>query len=154
MRIPAGGEFVDPKPPRSNHFSNIFVFHKKSKTVHNDDNITVAHDPGFMMRMFGSKDGRAYFHPSIKGPGLFHTKEAPWEYKKWVEDMLADWDFVNLCTAHNGNAVGDAKDLIKATLNAFEPKFQEISERNAAGKPPTDEGAWSKDPNDQGDSCG
>lgn len=27
MRIPAGSEFVDPQPPTSNHFSNVFVFH-------------------------------------------------------------------------------------------------------------------------------
>ena len=27
MRIPAGSEFVDPKPELSNHFSNVFVYH-------------------------------------------------------------------------------------------------------------------------------
>lgn len=27
MRIPAGSEFIDPMPPTSNHFSNVFVFH-------------------------------------------------------------------------------------------------------------------------------
>jgi hypothetical protein len=60
MRIPEGCEFDDPKPPQSNHFSNgavvvprsrigpctqlttlptaqVFVFHRASKAVHNDD---------------------------------------------------------------------------------------------------------------------
>ena len=154
MRIPAGGEFIDPQPPISNHFSNIFVFHKASKTVHNDDNMMVAHDPSFVMRMFGAKNGKLNFHRAISGPGLYPTKEAPWQYKKWVQDMLADWDFENLCTAHNGNAVGDAKVLINAALDAYEKKFQEISDRNAAGKPGKDEGAWSNDPKDTNTHCG
>ena len=152
MRIPAGGEFVDPKPPRSNHFSNIFVFHKASKTIHNDDNWMVANDPGFLLRLFGMKDGKLSFHRSIMGPGLFPTKEAPWQYKKWVQDIVNDWDFVNLCTAHNGNAIGNAKELLNEALVAFEPKFQEISDRNKDGKPGKDEGPF--DPKDENPHCG
>ena len=45
MRIPAGSEFANPKPPSSNHFSNLFVYHRESRTVHNDDCICYFDSP-------------------------------------------------------------------------------------------------------------
>jgi hypothetical protein len=45
MRIPAGSEFNNPLPPDSNHFSNVFVFHRKSRSVHNDDTVMFCTHP-------------------------------------------------------------------------------------------------------------
>ena len=45
LRLPAGCEFDDPKPPESNHFANVFAYHAPSKTVHNDDCICFFHKP-------------------------------------------------------------------------------------------------------------
>mmetsp|Transcript_13968 Transcript_13968/g.32898 ORF Transcript_13968/g.32898 Transcript_13968/m.32898 type:complete len:282 (-) Transcript_13968:55-900(-) len=152
MRIPAGSEYVDPKPPKSNHFCNVVVFHKASRTIFNDDNLMVFNDPGFLLRMFGIKDGDVIFHPSIKGPGLNPTPEAPLEYKKWILQMLIDWDFDNLVTAHNGNQIGGAKQKIEALLNKSEKLFAKIRKQNCDKAGKKDCGAWGDDKD--GHECG
>ena len=43
--VPAGAEFAEPRPPHRNHFSNVFVLHRASRTVHNDDCV-IAISPG------------------------------------------------------------------------------------------------------------
>ena len=50
LRIPAGSEYVLPLPPRSNHFSNVFVFHPQSKTIHNDDCVVCFESPPLLLR--------------------------------------------------------------------------------------------------------
>mmetsp|Transcript_21164 Transcript_21164/g.34946 ORF Transcript_21164/g.34946 Transcript_21164/m.34946 type:complete len:154 (-) Transcript_21164:223-684(-) len=146
MRIPAGSEFVDPKPELSNHFSNVFVYHVESKTVHNDDTILFSDNPGWLLKMLGFKDGTMMFHPSLKGPGLYPTKDAPLQFKAWLEQLLQDWDFENLCSAHNGCRVGGARDMVAELLHKATPKLQKISDSNAKGKPqPISVGAWGKD---------
>lgn len=77
LRIPAGSEYVNPLPERTNHLSNVFVMHHSSKTVHNDDCVIVWERPPLLIRMMGYKDADMHFHPSLKGPGLFPTCEAP-----------------------------------------------------------------------------
>lgn len=130
MRIPDGAEFVDPQPANYNHFSNIFVFHPKSKTVFNDDCISVAKDPGFLFKALGLRDGQMGFHPSISGPGLYKTKEAPIQFKIFVQSMINDWDFDNFCTAHNGNIIGGAKKSLHEFLIKKTPTLESYSERN------------------------
>ena len=44
------------------------------------------------------------FHPSIKGPGLLPTPEAPYQFKEFIEGILRDWDFDNICAAHMGTS--------------------------------------------------
>jgi hypothetical protein len=154
MRIPAGAEFIDPQPPRTNHFSNVFVFHKASRTFHTDDTICVFNSPGLIMRFFGSQDGQMKFHPTLTGPGLYPTKEAPYQFKKWVQDIINDWDFVNVCTAHNGNAIGNGKELLQKTLDSCEKLFDKISQRNAEGNPSNQNSeGWPQDPKG-GVECG
>lgn len=202
---PSTAEFVMPLPEKSNHFSNVFVFHKASRTIHNDDNILVIENMPFFLKMFGFKDGAMYFHPSLKGeqeegvcvcvicvcvgvldvgerdqvgefvlspsthdfnhlnahnppsqtpgPGLFPTPEAPMQYRCWVQKMIADWDFDNICTAHTGNKIGGAKQQLQETLDKAGPTLEKIARRNAekagAGVK-QDVGAWSTE---KGDRC-
>ncbi|KAJ3225170.1 hypothetical protein HK099_007253 [Clydaea vesicula] len=146
LRIPDGAEFVNPLPPTTNHFSNIFVFHAKSKTLHNNDTIMVFENPGFLLSFF-AKHGDVKFHRSITGPGLYPTKEAPFQFKNWLEKLILDWDFDNICSAHNGNLIGGAKVALKNTLEKFTPTLQKISDTNAAGGVVTNEGAWTDKPN-------
>eukprot|EP00667_Euglena_gracilis_P019022 EG_transcript_20317 len=153
MRVPAGSEFVDPKPPKSNHFSNVFVFHRESRTIHNDDTICYSADPGWLLRLLLFKKGNMAFHPSIKGPGLFPTKEAPMQFKAWVEQLMADWDFDNICSAHQDNKVGGAKQMLRETLDQATGLLQKISEQNEKGNRSVAVGAWSDKPED-GEECG
>ena len=67
LRIPAGAEYVLPLPARSNHLSNVFVLHRQSKTIHNDDCVLCFQQPPLLMRLMGYKDGDMHFHPSLKG---------------------------------------------------------------------------------------
>ncbi|EKX31589.1 hypothetical protein GUITHDRAFT_82993 [Guillardia theta CCMP2712] len=143
MRIPDGSEFVLPLPPKTNHFSNVFVLHKASKTIHNDDCVLVWNNPPLLLKIFGFRDGDMSFHPSIKGPGLYPTCQAPSAFREWVKRLLVEWDFDNICTAHNGNCIGGAKEKLRATLERAEPLLEKLIKRNSKAKPPKDFGAWS-----------
>ena len=81
MRIPAGAEFINPQPPHKNHFSNVWVFHRASKTVHNDDCVMFFDNPPFAFRLIGYRDQSMAFHGSITGPGLYPTEAAPLEVR-------------------------------------------------------------------------
>jgi hypothetical protein len=48
----------------------VFVFHRDSRTIHNDDTILYAQHPGFLLKLFGFKHGTMMFHPSLSGPLL------------------------------------------------------------------------------------
>ncbi|KAJ3222357.1 hypothetical protein HK099_002394 [Clydaea vesicula] len=131
LRIPAGCEYVDPKPKTTNHFSNIFVFHPESKTLHNNDTILVYQNPGFLLSFF-AKDGEVKFHKSMCSSGLYPTKEAPLQFKAWLEKLLNDWDFDNICSAHNGNLIGGANAVVRQTLTEAIPQLQKLSEKNSS----------------------
>ena len=155
MRLPAGSEFVDPQPPTSNHFSNVFVFHRASKTVVQDDTVVYIREPQLLMRVFGFGPYSMHFHASITGPGLYPTAEAPLQFIAWFQQLLEDWDFENLISAHNGGCYGIAKSNALALLESKKPMLEGLSKRNAAkaaGKPveavATDKPmGWSDDPN-------
>jgi len=135
MSIPEGAEFVDPKPERSNHFSSVFVFHKESKTIHVDDTILYAENPGFLLRLVGMKTGSMHFHPSFRGPALYPRPEAPVLFRNWLIRLMDDWDFDNICTAHMGNRIGGAKKQLQETLEREEKTLQNLIERNKDNKP-------------------
>lgn len=73
-----------------------------------------------------------YFHPSMKGPGLLPTPEAPLEFMAWFQQLLDDWDFEHLISAHNGGCYGAAKTVAQELLTVSGPLLRKLSERNAA----------------------
>lgn len=83
-----------------------------------------------MRLIFGVETGSLIFHPSINDGGLHPTSEAPLQFRDWMNKMLQDWDFDNLCTAHMGIKMGGAHLLVQELVNRSEKLFQELSERN------------------------
>lgn len=75
-----------------------------------------------------------HFHPSIKGPGLHATPEAPLDFMAWFQQLLNDWDFEHLISAHNGGCYGEGKKMAQELLTKSEPLLRRLSEKNAAGE--------------------
>lgn len=67
----------------------------------------------------------------VCSPGLYPTPEAPNEFKRFIELLINEWDFDNICSAHNGNCVGGAKQKLRQTLRSAEPVLQKISSKNS-----------------------
>jgi len=108
FRIPRGSEFVAPQPESSNHFSGIHVFHPVSRTIHVDDTVMYNYPlPGDML-----------FHPSLFTVGLYHIPESPPAFHDWVQTYIKEWDFDNICAAHNGVKIGLAKLELQVLLDA------------------------------------
>jgi len=132
LRIPEGSEFDNPLPESNNHFSAVWVFHPASKTMHVDDTImyykNVSGVIGILTKITGIS-GSMGFHPSLKGPGLYHTHEAPENFKNFVTTVLKDWDFDNICCAHIGNKIGGAHELLTTALEEEQPTFDKLSEK-------------------------
>lgn len=139
-----GAEYINPQPEKSNHFVSVFVHHRESKTLHVDDTLMYAENPGIMFRLFGLKAGSTVFHPSIKDNGLHPTAEAPLQFRDWMHQMLKDWDFDNLCTAHIGVKFGGARAAVEELMKNSEQFFIDLSERNKKKIPPTvgKQGEW------------
>lgn len=125
-----GAEYVNPQPEKSNHFVSVFVFHRDSKTLHVDDTLMYAENPGIVYRMFGLKAGATVFHPSIKDDGLYPTAEAPLQFRDWMNQLLKDWTFDNLCTAHIDAKSGGAHAVVEELMKNSEKFFTDLSERN------------------------
>jgi len=137
LRIPAGAEYVHPQPEKTNHFVSVFTYHRDSKTLHVDDTLMYADNPGILFRLFGIKTGSAMFHPSIKDDGLYPTPEAPLQFRDWMKKILEDWDFENLCTAHIGVKAGGAHAAVAELVKDSEKFFDDLSERNKKKNPPS-----------------
>lgn len=127
----SGAEYFNPLPEDTNHFVSIFVYHRDSKTLHVDDTLIYAEDPSWIVRIFfGVKKGDLIFHPSMTTDGLYHTAEAPLQFRDWMKKVLQDWDFDNLCTAHLGIKMGNAHAAVQDLVNNSEKLFEDLSERN------------------------
>ena len=127
MRIPDGAEFNN--PAEDNRFSSVFVLHKKSRTLHND-NTLMYYDPEHLnccLRLCGVNSRRIFFHPNLTTGGLHRFPEAVRFFKDWMRRLIDDWDFVNICTAHNGVLMHDGKKMLKLSLKRYEQKFLELS---------------------------
>ncbi|PRP76281.1 hypothetical protein PROFUN_07803 [Planoprotostelium fungivorum] len=134
MRIPAGAEFAEPLPERTNHFSCVFVYHRESKTIHEDDTIMVISDPGFFLRFLGGmKPDSMTFHQSMCNVGLYPTPEAPYQFIDWLTALINDWDFDNVVGAHIGNKIGGAKEQLRAALEAARPQLERLSKKRIGG---------------------
>jgi len=135
LRIPAASEFKAPQPEKYNHFNSVWVYHKASKTIHVDDTINYFDHPDALMKLAGKKSHTMEFHSSLSGPGLYPTPDAPKLFKKWIQDILEDWDFDNICCAHIGNKLGGAKAALRETLENAEPIFKKLEKENAFKNP-------------------
>lgn len=128
MRIPEGAEFVNPE--ENNHFCGLFVYHQPSKTIFIDDTVNYIENPGFILRFIaGLTPGSMSFWPLDKG--LRPTKEAPMQFSSFVEGILKDWDFENICTAHNATKLGGAKVMLSQTLERARPKLEKIAQSHS-----------------------
>ena len=95
------------------------------------------------------------FHPSIKGPGLHPTPEAPLEFRNWMKTILNDWPFDNICCAHNGVKIGGAHEQVGELVNLAEPLFNKLSEKNRKKHSSHDTPAANpSNMNVSGDECG
>eukprot|EP01111_Echinosteliopsis_oligospora_P005544 TRINITY_DN1894_c0_g1_i1.p1 TRINITY_DN1894_c0_g1~~TRINITY_DN1894_c0_g1_i1.p1 ORF type:complete len:279 (-),score=77.50 TRINITY_DN1894_c0_g1_i1:74-910(-) len=133
MRIPAGAEFVAPQPEKTNHFNCVWVHHPRSRTIHVDDTVMVADNPGFLLSLAGYKHGTMSFHPSMKGSGLLPTPDAPVAFHDWLMEVIRDWDFDNIVAAHTGNKIGGAKQALQELLEKSKPLFDKLIEKKKKG---------------------
>jgi len=136
MRIPPWEctEFNNPVPWESNHFANVFVFHPASKVLFNDDCICYfCHTKGLQRmktKLGGLEDDAMRFHMSMHSVGLRKTPEAPGQFIAWIEQMLFDWDFGILCSAHNGICRADAKQRLTDLLERDRAGLMELAAAN------------------------
>lgn len=154
MRIPAGAEFNAPQPESYNHFSCVWVYHRESRTIHVDDTINYYTESGgfsqWVTDLFG-KTGTFAFHPSIE---LLHpTKEAPNDFRNWVNGVINDWDFDNACCAHIGVRMGGSKQLLIDCLEKSEPLLVKLS-KNASVRECSQNSKKVGDMNVEGHECG
>eukprot|EP01038_Epipyxis_sp_PR26KG_P010880 gene10880-14602_t len=116
MRIPDGAEFVNPE--EDNHFSSLVVFHAPTRTIHVDDTFMYFGNPSFLFRLAGVRPDTMKFHLKLTTNGLLPTPEAPLQFQAWVQSLIDDWDFDNMCCAHDSNKIGGAKEKLIETLQS------------------------------------
>jgi hypothetical protein len=95
----------------------------------------IGSNPGILLKLAGYKHGSMSFHPSIKNVGLHKTPDAPLLFKDFLCGIIKDWDFDNICAAHMGNKVGDAKKALQETLDKAEKLFSSLVDRNKNNGP-------------------
>jgi len=154
LRVPSGSEFVAPLPEKSNHFSCVFVYHKASRTIHVDDTIMYCPHPGFLLKLGGFRDDSMSFHPTLKNVGLQHHPNAPFEFRDFVTDILKDWDFDNICTAHMGNKVGGAKTQLQQLLKDSETVINQLAEKRKNNPNKQEDDKDNTNYNVSGNECG
>jgi hypothetical protein len=126
MRIPDGTEFKNPK--ENNHFSSVFVFHPESKTIHDDDTLMYYdHENISCCSGLNGIKGNKLCFSSMKG--LHRYPESASFFKKFIENILEDWNFENIVTAHYGILRGDGKRMLSRTLHSYEHLFQRMARR-------------------------
>jgi len=126
LRIPDGAEFIN--PIESNHFSSVFVFHQPSRTIHVDDTIGFHHNPGCILRhIIGARPNKMMFWSLERG--LKQDKDAPIQFKRWIEKLLLDWDFDNVCAAHSANKIGGAKEELRLALERDDARLIGLSKK-------------------------
>jgi hypothetical protein len=134
MRIPAGAEFNAPKPETVNHFSSVWVFCPSAKAIHVDDTVGYYEDVSLSLRIVGIKKHTLQFHNSMDGPGLYHTKEAPLQFRDWVHAIINDWDFDIICCAHKNNVLEGGKAMLAECLDKATPTLEKLSKQNGKKK--------------------
>lgn len=131
MRVPDGTDILT--PAEDNHLSCIFVFHQESRTIHIDDTVMYFDKPAFLFRCMGHSHGDMAFWAGGLKKGLKVSASAPADFKGFIESIIADWDFDNMCTAHVGNRIGGAKALLQQTITAATPMLDQMARSRNAG---------------------
>lgn len=119
-----GAEYFNPRPEAINHFVSVFVYHSESKTLHVDDTLVYIKANTWPINLL-LQPGSLIFHPSII-IGLNPDSEAPLQFYNWMNQMLEDWNFDNLCTAHVNN---DNNGWCSTCCSAVSQEFREIIPR-------------------------
>lgn len=127
MKIPYGAEFAN--PAEDNHFSAVMVYHEASRTIHDDDTIMFFGNSTSCILSCFTRPGTMEFWNLEKG--LLPEHDAPMRFKAWVEEVIREWDFDNICVAHTSNKIGGAKLQLQLILDSAVPKLEELSKRNA-----------------------
>lgn len=162
MRIPDGAEWVNPQPESTNHFTSCWVYCKAAKTIHVDDTLTYIEKAPFVTKLFVSDD-TLMFHHSMAKLGLYHTSDGPNDFRTWVQSVLDDWKFDNLCCAHLDNKIGSADKALQDLLNNSDTTFQELISKfskESCGHEHYDSNGKDKDKDDspkynvKGNECG
>jgi hypothetical protein len=135
MRIPDGAEWVNPQPEMTNHFVSVWVYIREARTIFVDDSINYIADPAILLKLLGKKQNSMDFHASLKGPALVPSPDSPAKFKAFVEKVLEDWDFDNICAAHIDNKIGGAKEALRETLEKAQPLFDKLADRFKANAP-------------------
>jgi len=123
FRIPRGSDFESD----GFHFSGIHVFHPRSKTIHVDD--TIGMTPKVKLE----------FHPSLRSGGLYHIPESPPAFHDWVQKYINEWDFENICAAHNGVKLVTAKPELQSLLDSRAQDLVALAAEYALTPSATDE---------------
>lgn len=126
MLMILGAEYFNPLPEAINHFISVFVYHRGSKTLHVDDTLVYIETSPWPINIL-LQPGSLIFHPSLI-IGLHPNADAPLQFYNWMNQMLKDWDFENLCTAHVGVKIGGAHAAVQALVKNSEILFQGLSE--------------------------
>ncbi|KAJ3072469.1 hypothetical protein HDU98_003545 [Podochytrium sp. JEL0797] len=122
LSIPAGCEFNSPQPELFNHFCGVVALHKASRFVICDDAFETVKNQGFLTSLAsGLKNGDVRFHPSFQSHGLLATPEAPQQFFDWMQRLINEWDWDNLCTAHSGVVVGGSKEKLREAFVRITP---------------------------------
>ena len=110
LRIPEGADFIN-----SGHFSGIFVYHTLSHTIHIDDTLSYFDEnagcclPCLFQCIGGAKANSIMLHTTTfdekEGSGLYCTEVASDQFKAFLERIVVEWEFDNMCTAHKGMGV-------------------------------------------------
>lgn len=152
MRIPDGVEFISPKPPASNHFASVLVLHRPSGTIHADDTFNFFVEANAVFKAAGIKPRQLQFHNSLKW-----ALEDPLAYSRFLQRLLDEWDFDNICTAHSGNKIGGAKAELVALAQTVQPLLEKLAAEAAAlgpKEPSLGDAEASSKFNSEGDECG
>jgi len=164
IRIPpvTAAEFSSPEPPNTNHFNSVLA--KAGPVLFNDDMVCYFVNPKETMGrivtwLTGGQHDSLMFHSSMFKGGLRQTPESATIFQAWLDELLEDWDFDVLCTAHNGVIKTGAKERFAQLVEETRPKLVQHAEQWAKGElyDPSSEtqenaGAWS---DNHGDSeCG
>jgi len=158
MRIPEGAEFNAPEPESFNHFSSVWVYHPASFTLHVDDTINYYPEElggflGVVADLLG-KTNTCSFHPSIEGPALYPTAQAPLDFQRWVTKVTEDWPFENICTAHVGVRIGGGNALVRETIEKNKELFEKLSTHVHTHSRVCSKEKHIKDSNVNGHECG